>query len=301
MLGSLLGSLIALTLATPGQTPSVVSLNTLPRANDVVKPQPPVKRRPDSLGIKTLAPSAFVADVATGNVLFAKDAHRVMPIASLTKLMTAMVLLDSGVDLKQIVVMKDEDFDNESKGVFKVGEELTYGDLLKTMLVGSINASASAIARASLGTDKFIAAMNAKALDMGLKSPHYEDPSGLDPDNRASAADIAAIITKASSYPEIRDVAHLPEVTVRGLRTGQNYTVKTTNLLLNTFINRKPFSIVTAKTGSLPEAGYNMAQVTRNQEGHEVVAVELGNDNHFGRYQDIKSLTYWAFDTYEWR
>ncbi|MBI5654438.1 D-alanyl-D-alanine carboxypeptidase [Candidatus Uhrbacteria bacterium] len=301
MLGSLLGSLIALTLASPGQIPSGITLNTLPQANDVVKPQPPVKRRTDSLGIKTLAPSAFVADVATGNVLFAKDAHRVMPIASLTKLMTAMVLLDSGVDLKQTVVMKDQDFDRESKGVFKVGEELTYGDLLKTMLVGSINASASAIARASMGTDKFIAAMNAKAVEMGLKSPHYEDPSGLDPDNRASAADIAAIITKASSYPEIRDVSHLSEVTVRGLRTGQAYTVKSTNLLLGSFINRKPYSVVTAKTGSLPEAGYNMAQVTRNLDGHEIVAVELGNDNHFGRFQDIKSLTYWAFDTYEWR
>ncbi len=301
MLGTFIGSLVALSLVAPAQAQTIEVLNPLPQAKVVVKPLPPVKRRADSLGIKTTAPSAFVADVATGSVLFAKDAHRVMPIASLTKLMTAMVLLDSGIDLKKTVVMKDVDFDNESKGVFRIGEELTYNDLLKTMLVGSVNASASAIARASMGKEKFVAAMNAKSAELGLRSPHFVESTGLDPDNTASAADIAAMITKASSYPEIRDMARQPEVTVKGLKTGQNYTVKSTNILLGTFINRKPYSVVMAKTGSLPEAGYNMAQVTRNQDGHEIVAVELGNDNHFSRFQDIKALTYWAFDTYEWR
>ena len=185
--------------------------------------------------------------------------------------------------------------------IFKVGEELTYGDLLKTMLVGSVNASANALARTTLGEQEFVEAMNRKAAELGLDSPRFTDPSGIDPGNQANAADIAALISTASGYKEVREAAKLPEVTVKGRRTNQSYNVKSTNLLLGGFLNKPPYNIVTAKTGSLPEAGYCMAQVTRDADGHEIVAVELGNDNHFARYQDIKSLTYWAFETYEWR
>lgn len=301
MIGSLLGALAALSLATPAQAQSATFLNTLPQAKAVDKPLPPVKKRVESLGVKTGAPSAFVADMASGSVLFAKNPHRVMPIASLTKLMTAMVVLDMKPDMSATVAMRSEDFDRESKAIFKVGDELTYADLLKTMLVGSVNASANALARATLGEQKFVEAMNRKAKELGLASPHFTDPSGIDPGNQANAADIAAIISKASGYKEVREAAKMSEVTVRGRRTNQAYNVKSTNLLLGGFLNKPPYAIVTAKTGSLPEAGYCMAQVTRDADGHEVVAVELGNDNHFDRYQDIKSLTYWAFDTYEWR
>jgi D-alanyl-D-alanine carboxypeptidase len=301
MFGSLLGALAAISLAAPAQPQNAAFLNTFPQAQPVVRPVAPTKKRPESLGVKTTAPTAFVADVASGSVLYAKDPHRVMPIASLTKLMTAMVFLDLKPDLSATVVMRNEDFDRESKAVFKVGEELTYGDLLKTMLVGSVNASAKALARATLGETEFIAAMNRKAAELGLKSPRFTDPSGLDAGNRASAADVAALISTAAGYKEIRDAAKLQEITVRGRRTNQPYVVKTTNLLIGGFLNKPPYSIVTAKTGSLPEAGYCMAQITSDADGHEVVAVQLGNDNHFARYQDIKSLTYWAFETYEWR
>jgi D-alanyl-D-alanine endopeptidase (penicillin-binding protein 7) len=290
-----------MSLAAPAQAPNTVFLNTFPQAQPVVRPIAPTKKRVESLGVKTSAPSAFVADVASGSVLYAKNPHRVMPIASLTKLMTAMVVLDLKLDLSETVVLKGEDFDRESKAVFRVGDELTYGDLLQTMLVGSVNASAKALARATLGEAEFIQAMNRKAVELGLKSPRFTDPSGLDAGNQASAADVAALITTAAGYKEIRDAAKLQEITVRGRRTNQAYSVKTTNMLIGGFLNKPPYSIVTAKTGSLPEAGYCMAQITRDAEGHEIVAVQLGNDNHFSRYQDIKSLTYWAFETYEWR
>jgi D-alanyl-D-alanine carboxypeptidase len=77
--------------------------------------------------------------------------------------------------------------------------------------------------------------------------------------------------------------------------------VKSTNLLVGSFLNKKPYTIVAAKTGTLPQAGHCMAQITRNADGHQVVAVELGGDNHLGRFQDIKALTAWSFDAYEWR
>ncbi len=304
MFETLIGALAAITLASPVQAQTLFDqyIEQMPQAEVTVPQQisAPIKKRKESLGIKTNAAAVFVADVASGKVLFAQNEHEVMPIASLTKLMTAMVFLDQKVDMTALVEMKAEDFDNESKPIFKVGEQLTYGELLESMLVGSVNASASALARSTLGRENFVAAMNAKAREMNLESPHYADPSGLDPRNSANAADIAAIITHASGYPQITAAMQKPEVIIRGHKTGQVYDVKTTNLLLSTFLNKKPYSVVAAKTGSLPEAGYCMAQITQRGDGSSVVAVELGDDNHFARFQDIKALTNWAFDTYEW-
>ncbi|MDQ7814554.1 MAG: serine hydrolase [Patescibacteria group bacterium] len=303
MLETLIGALAAITLASPVQAQNLFDqyIERMPQTQVAVQDASvPTKKRKESLGIKTNAASVFVADVASGKVLFAQNEHKILPIASLTKLMTAMVLLDQKIDLTATVELQADDFDRESKSVFKIGEQLTYGELLESMLVGSVNASANALARATLGREEFVAAMNAKARELKLDSPHYADPSGLDPRNTASAADIAAIITHASGYPQITAAMRKPEVTIRGHKTGQAYTIKTTNLLLSTFLNKEPYSVVAAKTGSLPEAGYCMAQITQRGDGSSVVAVELGDENHFDRFQDIKALTNWAFDTYEW-
>ncbi len=303
MIGTLIGLLAALTLGSPAQAQArtLPAVSATAQAATATKPQAPLKRRTDSLGIKTSAPSAFVADLATGSVLFAKDPHRVLPIASLTKLVTAMVFLDQKPDFNQTLTYQAGDFDQQSTPVFSAGEQLSYGDVFKSMLVGSVNASANALARVTLGKEKFVAAMNNKMRELGLKSPVFVEPSGLDPANQADAADIAAIIATATGYPQIREADALPMIVVHGKLTNKTYSIKSTNLLLESFLNKKPYSVVVAKTGSLPQAGYCMAQVTRNDNGHEVVAVELGNDNHFGRFQDIKVLTSWAFNTYEWR
>jgi len=211
-----------------------------------------------------------------------------------------MVFLDLKPDLSKTVTFTEEDFDHEGKPVFKTGESMTYEDVLRSMMVGSVNASANVIARTTLGNVQFVAAMNEKMKALGLQSPVFVEPSGIDPKNRANAADVAAIISTAVTYPEIRKFTGQAEVEVHGRVSNEDYKVKSTNLLLGTYLNKKPYTIVTAKTGSLPEAGYCMAQVTRNAAGNQIVAVELGSDNHFSRFQDIKALTTWAFDTYSW-
>lgn len=303
MIGNFLGIIAALVLARPAHAQMMAQAYTqaLPQPAIVQSPQPPVKLHPESLGVKTTAASAFVADLATGNVLYAKDPYHVQPIASLTKLVTAMVFLDLKPDLTKTVVFTDEDFDHEEKSIFQSGEEMTSDDVLRSMLVGSVNASANILARTTLGKEKFVAAMNEKMRELNLRSPVFVEPSGIDPQNRANAADVAAIISTAAGYPEIRSYSELPEVNVHGRTTNQDINVKSTNLLLSTYLNQKPYSIVIAKTGSLPEAGFCMAQITKNEQGHAVVVVELGDENHFARYQDIKALTTWAFDTYEWQ
>ncbi len=303
MIGALFGVIASLVLSQPAHATLVAQqyLHTLPRAVDVKRPSPPIKKRLESYGVKTSSRSAFVADVATGQVLYAKDPYHVQPIASLTKLVTAMVFLDLKPNMKKTLTYEAIDFDHEGEAVFKPGVTVTYEAALRSMLVGSVNASAKAIARSTLGMDAFVVAMNKKVHELHLTSPVFVEPTGLDPRDRADAADVAAIITTASGYPEIRHLTRLPETTVVSLTTNDVFKIRSTNLLLGTYLNKKPYMIVTGKTGSLPEAGYCMAQVTRNAGGHEIVAVELGSDNHFARYQDIKALTTWAFDTYEWK
>lgn len=301
MIGTLLGALAILSVSTPEDAHAAL-LASLPDAKPRVvamKPIGPIKRRTESMGIKTVAPCAFVADISSGKVLYAKDPHRVMPIASLTKLMTAMVFLDQKPDMTERITFDESDFDGESRSVFFPGEKLTRDEVFTSMLVGSVNASANALARTTLGRDAFVAAMNAKARELKLVSPSFVDPSGLNEGNRANAADVAAILSIASSYPEIRDVTEQGEFSIKG-GSGKPYLIKSTNLLINSFLNTNAYKIVAAKTGSLPTSGYSMAQLTMNGDGKQVVAVGLGATDTFSRFQDIKALTAWAFDTYQW-
>ncbi|MBP9864127.1 D-alanyl-D-alanine carboxypeptidase [Patescibacteria group bacterium] len=303
MLSSFLGGLAAFIIApAPVQAQELSFFRQLPMAATVQRPKGPKKRIANSLGVRTSSPSVFVADLATGNVLYAKDPHRVMPIASLTKLVTAMVFLDRKPNLDKTLTYVSADIDrSEGKIVIPVGETVTLRDALETMLVGSVNASANAIARVTGGKERFAELMNEKVKSLGLRTPIFVEPSGMNPENRASAADVGALLSAAAAYPEIREIAKLSEVTAHAINSNKDYRVLSTNLLLPTYLNKDPYGIVAAKTGSLPEAGYCMAQITKNKEGHEIVAVELGSDNHFSRYQDIKALTTWAFDTYEWK
>lgn len=309
MTGTLIGLMAAFSLTTPANAMPVFTTDgqmtpaSLPIARDAVHmqlPSPPTKRRPESLGVGTTSRAAFVADVATGNVLYAKKPHEVMPIASLTKLMTAMVVSDANLKMDEPLTFTEGDMTTESKDVFAPGDTITREDALRALLIGSVNEAGNLLARTTMDRGAFIKKMNEKAASLRLASPTFVDPTGLSPGNKANAADVAAMLSIAMAYPALRDIASQPSVTVT-TAAGKKIFVKSTNLLLGTFLNKSPYTVVGAKTGSLPEVGFNMAQITKNEKGHEVVAVELGSANHFSRYQDVKALTAWAFDVWEWK
>lgn len=299
MIDSLLGLVAAMSIASPSAAPGF--LTSLPVAGPVqqavVVPQ---KKDVTRVGVQTTSRSVFIADAKTGAVLFERRAHDVVPIASLTKLMTAMVFLDTKPDLNAPLTILEEDIADEGKSVFAPGDVMTQGQALEALLVGSVNTAGNALARVSLGREAFVNAMNEKTQALRLSSPVFVEPTGLDARNRANAADVAALLTTAMSYPEIRAVSAKPQSVVT-TESGHTYALPSTNLLLTTFLNKKPFQIVGAKTGSLPEAGYCMAQITRDADGNEVVVASLGSVNHFSRYQDVKAATAWAFDTYRWK
>ena len=314
MLGNLLGLMAVMSLGPapePGISPLYIYgqsvpinvnlvIRETPKPVTVEKPEPPKKKDADNLGLVTSGRSAFVADVASGGILYAKAPHDAMPIASITKIMTALVVMESDTKLQGDLTFDSNDFDHEGKPVFVAGDTISRKDAMRALLVGSVNAAANAFARTSdMTREAFIMRMNDKAKEMHLMSMKFVDASGLDTGNKASAADVAALLTIALRDPEIRQIMSLPSVTVV-TRAGKTYDVKTTNLLLDSFLNKNPYKVIGAKTGSLPDSGYNLAQVTRDGKGHEVVAVLLGSDNHFSRYRDVKALTSWAFDSYVW-
>jgi D-alanyl-D-alanine endopeptidase (penicillin-binding protein 7) len=312
MLQNLLGLMAIMAMApapSPRLDPATMYAQSIPvepiivvqaKAERPVPPVPPRKKDPNRLGVATSGKSVFLADVGSGGVLYTKDPHTVRPIASLTKLMTAIVIMESPNKLEGNLTFEEQDFDHEGKPVFQVGETFSRKDAFRTLLVGSVNASGNALARTSgLTREEFIARMNEKAKELDLTSFRFVEPTGLRAENQGNAADVAALITIALRYPEIRAVLDNPVADIK-TQAGKPYRIDSTNLLLSTYLNKSPFKIIGAKTGSLPEAGFNMAQVTRDGQGHEVVAVLLGSDNHFSRYRDIKVLTGWAFDAYQW-
>lgn len=298
-----LGALLALQVPISRDLPTAVaSLNALPAAR-YVAPTAPVPRKIDAerLGIDVTAQSACVIDVATGRILYEKDANKPHPIASLTKLVTAMTLLDEHPNMKEMITILPEDDPHEGRTVLPIGGRFTRQELFHALLIGSVNIAGNTLARtSSVGMNGFIEQMNAKAKDLSLLQGTFSDPTGLNPANQASARDVAIILRTALSYPEIRETTERSTLSVPNRLTGKSIDINSTNLLLGSFLNKNPYRIVAAKTGSLPEAGYCLAQATRKEGAGEIISVVLGSEDHFARFQDAKALTFWAFDAYRW-
>lgn len=258
----------------------------------------PVKRKVSSLGIDVAATAAVVMDADTGAVLFEKNAEEAIPVASLTKLIAAMTYLDLRPDLSQTIDIELADAPSVGKAVLPLKERFSSVEIFEALLVGSVNESAKALARSTVGTEAFVARMNEKAASLGMRTARFVDASGENAKNVASAKDVALALRAASGYSEIREAMAKPSVMLHG--TQKSYLIKTTNLLLSSELNREPYKIVAAKTGTLPNAGHCFAQMTEGEDGQRLIAVLLGGETHFSRFQDVKALTYWAFDAYEW-
>lgn len=279
------------------------SLPTLPVARYVAPVyRAPIRRPSTAVGIATTGKAAMLMDGKSGAILFARNTDTAYPIASLTKLMTAMVTIDAHLSMDESILLakEDEPPPYEGKPVLTGGETLQRRQLLQALLVGSVNTAGNALARTYPGgREAFIAAMNTKAKEIGLDTAEFHDPTGLDPDNVASAQDVARMLQRALSYAEIRDITKHDEAEIKS-GSGRVYKILSTNLLLNSFLNKKPYTIIAAKTGSLPQAGFCFAQATQDAAGNELIAVTLGSNNHFSRYQDVKALTAWGFGAFSW-
>ncbi|MBI4998600.1 MAG: D-alanyl-D-alanine endopeptidase [Rhodocyclales bacterium] len=196
--------------------------------------------------------SALVLDQSSGAVLFEKNASAQLPIASITKLMTAMVVLDAKLDMQEELAIGKEDVDTH-KGTtsrLRVGTHLTREEMLRLALMASENRAAAALSRHYPGgQQEFIAAMNRKAAELGLAETHFEDPTGLTAANVSSARDLTKLAATAHGYPEIREFSTAPKHEVKiGRRMHAFYNT-------NRLVNNDKWEIGLSKTGYISEAG----------------------------------------------
>ncbi len=201
-----------------------------------------------------MSTAALVLDAKTGETLYAKNADTVHPIASITKLMTAMVVLDSKLPLDEPVQITTEDLDllKGTRSRLPVGAHFRRDDLIRIALVASDNRAAAALGRAYPGgTGAFVDAMNAKAKLLGLDSTRFVDSSGLAPGNVSSPAELGRLVAEASKYDVIREYSTTPAIDVTLPTTGRKLAYVNTNAL----VRAGEWEIGVSKTGYISESG----------------------------------------------
>jgi D-alanyl-D-alanine endopeptidase (penicillin-binding protein 7) len=240
------------------------------------------------------AAAAIIYDPATGKVLYEENAMDERSIASITKVMTAIVFLETATDLNQEVQIVRADTLRASTTYLRTNDRVRVADLLHLLLIPSDNAAARALARISpLGYDGFIARMNQKADDLGLDHTAYIDPSGLYADNISSAYDMARLISFASEDDRIGPIMRTPEYSFRTIpaakRAGRIVTVRSTNQILRS----GEIDVLGGKTGFITKAGYCLATLLKMPSGSSFAVVVLGATSNLGRFWETRHLMSW--------
>jgi len=235
------------------------------------------------------AAAAIIYNPDTNEVLFEENSLSQRSIASITKVMTATVFLESSPDLSQMVTVARSDVYRASTTYLRASDKLSVDDLLHLLLIPSDNAAARALARVSpYGSEGFVRRMNEKAAELGLQSTHYADPSGLLSDNISSAYDMARLIALASSDERISKTMRMSEYTVHATR--RDIAIRSTNHLLG----RDDIDVMGAKTGFISKSGYCLATLLRLPDGGQQVAfVILGARSNAGRFMETQNLITW--------
>ena len=232
---------------------------------------------------------ALVQDAASGETLIAKNQGMVLPIASITKLMTAIVMLDAGLNLEQRVAISDEDYDHlkGTRSRLRPGTVLTRDELLMLALMSSENRAAASLARTYPGgMSAFVAAMNAKAEALGMRDSRFVDPTGLSSANVSTAHDLARLVAAAHEYPLIRQYSTRESAVV--MAAGRPLGYRNTNGLVRS-VN---WDIGLSKTGYISEAGRCLVMRVR-LESREVIVVLLDSWGKLSRVGDANRIKKW--------
>lgn len=237
--------------------------------------------------------SVLVLDTTRSSVLYAKRSNVAVPIASITKLMTALIVLDAKQPLGDKIEVTADDR-SLGKGAFSrlaIGAKLTRGELMRLALMSSENRAAHALGRTYRGgLAACVTAMNAKARALGMKSARFVDPAGLSSRNVASADDLAKLVSAVARNPTIRDYSTEKAYTVRV--GGKALEFHNTNSLVRSPV----WDIAVQKTGYLSEAGRCLVMQTVI-EGRTVVIVLLNSFGKYTRTADARRIRRWMEST----
>lgn len=244
--------------------------------------------------LKLRSNSALVINQATGELIYTKNPEIETPIASITKLMTAVVTLDAGLSLDEAITINNDDVDR-LKGTgsrLPLGATLTRRELLHLALIASENRAAAALSRAYPGgREAFVEAMNRKAHSLGMQNTHYVDGTGLSSHNRSTAIDLAKLVDVASrNYPLIHEITSTGsyDVEVEGRKRARQIAYMNTNALTR----NKDWDIGVSKTGYISEAGHCLVMQTKIA-GQRMVIVLLDSWGKWSRIGDAQRIKRW--------
>jgi D-alanyl-D-alanine endopeptidase (penicillin-binding protein 7) len=242
---------------------------------------------PDPLALKSSV--ALVIDQDTDEVLFSKNPQAVLPIASITKLMTALVVIEAKQPLDEVLTITQDDVDTE-KGTgsrLRLGTQLTRGEMLHLALMSSENRAANALGRHYPGgLAAFVEAMNAKAALLGMHDTRYVEPTGLSSRNRSSARDLALLVKAAYQHELIRELSTSPEAQV----AVGSHAMQFRNS--NGLVRNPDWSIGLQKTGYIAEAG-RCVVMQAELAGRNLIMVLLDSAGRYSRIADAERLRRW--------
>jgi serine-type D-Ala-D-Ala endopeptidase (penicillin-binding protein 7) len=233
---------------------------------------------------------ALVVDQDTHEVLFSKNDSAVLPIASLTKLMTGLVIVDANLPMDEPITITQDDVDifKGSRSRLAVGSTLTRGELMHLSLMSSENRAAHALGRTFPGGLKhFVSLMNSKARELGMHDTRYVDPTGLLSQNQSSARDLATLVSVAYQWPILRDLSTSPG---HQLALGQR-TLQFNNS--NRLVHNPEWEIGLQKTGYISEAGRCLVMQAK-VAGRKVIMVFLDSAGKISRVQDAERVRRWV-------
>ena len=280
--------------AIPGTTPvGAATIQELP----AVPKQPSVMRRSETPAPAVSARAAGVWDPVTERFLHEKSIDTVVPIASITKLMTVLVALDAKMDPERTVTITSDDNDPEgSRLPIPNGGVVTVRDLFAATLIASANNATEALVRATGDEEAaFVEAMNNRASELGMSSTRFTDVTGLGSHNESSVQDLVVLASEVFSRPLITELTTTKTYDVVDQSSGKHLTLTNTNKLVGSDLR-----IVGGKTGYTDAAAGALITRVRGIGEHELVIIVLESDGREQRFSDLRILADWAFAAYTW-
>ncbi len=244
------------------------------------------------------AAAAGVYDSSSHTRLWSNQDDEIRSIASLTKLMSALVFLDHNPGWEKVQKIQASDEREGSKANLFLGEELTTNDLFQTALIASDNTAISALVRSTgLSEAEFVTEMNKKALTYRLKNTTFVEPTGLNKANQSTVKEVAKLAEKAFARSEIKSTLLRNSYDFTTLDGRDKHIVSTNDLLRLPSIPST--TILAGKTGHLIEAGFCFVGWFE-KNGHEIITVVLGTDDTAARFTETEKLVAWAYSSYHW-
>jgi len=308
----LLVNLMLTSLFLQSQASSQVTLDNLtnqeyrlPQADvrNLIETAPQKDVSSDSVGVEVSAQSVLVIDDKTNKILYDKNPKEVRSIASITKLMTALVFLDYNPGWESEVQIIESDHRDGGIVYLINGETISINDLFHVSLISSSNEATVALARSTgLSSEDFVKKMNEKAKTLGMNNTSFTDVTGLSNNNKSTAIDIAILAKMAFLNNNIKRVTSTESYSINIINRNITRNIKSTDKILNQEfgLGGQVYKVENGKTGYLELAGYNFVSQVSDNNNRKILVVVLGSETINSRFSDTKSLAYWVFNNYNW-